>query len=80
MQTHNVFALIGALVITVLTALFGLAVKLCIPALIIMVLMKIFWSAYSLSWGVTILLPLFIGGIFWLMCLICGLIVKVLAD
>jgi len=80
MNKESWFIVFIASIIALIVGLLGLIIKLTVPALIIMVLMKCFWSAYTLSWLATILIPLLIGGTAWVICVILGAITHMLGH
>lgn len=60
---------VGAIVTAIL-------IKISLPCLAAMIVMKIFWDGYSLGWCATILIPILTFGISYVLCLLFGIIAK----
>ena len=54
----------------------GILIKISLPCLAAMVIMKIFWEGYPLSWVATVLIPVLTFGISYVLCLLFEIIAK----
>ena len=67
-------------VLTALTCVLSFCVKVTIPALLILVGLKVFYPPYTLGWAATVIIPLVGGLVCWVVCVMTAVAARFLAD
>lgn len=68
--------LLIAVVCAVGAVITGILIKISLPCLAAMIIMKIFWDGYPLGWVATVLIPVLTFGISYVLCLFFGIWAK----
>lgn len=70
--------LIMASLCAIVAVITGILIKISLPCLAAMIIMKIFWAGYPLGWVPTVLIPLITFGISYVLCLLSGIIANLI--
>ena len=67
-------------ILTALACVLSFCAKVTIPALLILVGLKVFYPPYTLGWAATVIIPLVGGLVCWILGVITVVVTRVLAD